>query len=447
MTQSSNYPDILGYITDGARYNLNVVQLALGVRPRVVRAGRPFEAILLVQNASNVNVDLGVQLALPERDAKKQRGMFTARNNRLMIGLRPAEVGYIKLPIGSQPDTAVDNGYCLGMEVKVKPLEKPERIRSTEGGGPIPFESLPEAMIASLDELKKLVFSTDKRFGLRDALEASFSVMPGRLGQIADLQAGWVNLWSMSDHIDQDALIRRYSEVVTERVLPQLKPKYVLDLLLEETNRRFEAAGFPLKPVEALCISGLLAHILDMASPKENVIDYLENPVFNVKLGLEHYTDSQHEEPVAFPAWFEGFLRVIARNEELINVSAKVVSKMLYVDLLRDAIPHAFAMVKTITGEDIGSDAEIDHYRGQLIMHLDGQPGMDFTRGYMPLILGGTIIYDRISVPDQDFEETLRDLGSALEEREPDLGDEDLFVRDMAKGLINRNARQFGFQI
>lgn len=446
MTQAPNYPDILGYITGGERYNLNVVQLALGVRPRVVRAGRPFEAILLVQNASNVNVDVGVQLELPERDARKQKGMFTAHNNRLVVGLRPAEVGYIKLPVASQPDTAVDNDYSLGMQVKVKPLAKPERVRSTQGGGPIPFENLPEQAQITFDELKKLMFSTEKRFALRDALTASFSVMPGRLGQIANLQPGWVNLWSMSDHIDQDVLIQRYSHAILNRVLPQLRPRAVLDLLREETMRRFAEAGFELYPSEAAYIGHLLAHILAMAAPQENTIGNLSNPVFNVQLGLQHYMDSEYTEPVEFPRWFEGFLRIIARNEELMNVAPKVISKMLYIDLLRDAIPYAFMILRTVTGEDIGSDAEIEQHRQQIIDYLSGDTRLDFTHTYMPLVLGGIANSSQTVWPGEDGENLLRELEDALQERTLDLANEDLVVSNMAKDLVNRSARQFGFQ-
>ena len=60
-----NYPDILGFITGGPRLNAGVVQIALATRPRVVRAGRPFEAILLIQNACDANAVSYTHLTLP----------------------------------------------------------------------------------------------------------------------------------------------------------------------------------------------------------------------------------------------------------------------------------------------------------------------------------------------------------------------------------------------
>jgi hypothetical protein len=90
MSDHVNYPDVLGAITGGARCNIGVAQAALAVRPRVVRAGRPFEIILLLQNASGVDVDVTMTLHLPEVDAQKQRGKFVSKTTRLVIGMASA---------------------------------------------------------------------------------------------------------------------------------------------------------------------------------------------------------------------------------------------------------------------------------------------------------------------------------------------------------------------
>src|SRR5258708_3512400 len=86
-----NYPDLLGSITGGARYNINVAQVALGLRPRNVRAGRTFEVILLIQNATDVDIDVTATLQLPPQDTKKKPKRFIAKSERLVVGLRPAE--------------------------------------------------------------------------------------------------------------------------------------------------------------------------------------------------------------------------------------------------------------------------------------------------------------------------------------------------------------------
>lgn len=446
MMHTPNYPDILGYITGGPRYNVNVLQIALGVRPRVVRAGRPFEAVLLVQNASDANVDLGVQMEIPERDAKRQKGMFTAGKNRLVVGLRPAEVGYIVLPIGSQPDTAVDNDYRISMQVKVKPLEKPNRIRTVEGGGAIPFDQLPVDLRGSLDELKKLNFSTEKRFGLGDVLETSFSVMPGRLGQITDLHPGWVNLWSMSDHVDSEALVSRYEDAILHKALPQLKHKFTLDLLIAETNTHFAQAGYPLHPPEALCFAKMLAYVLDQAAPTEDKIDPLTKADLNIKLLLKKHAEDQGDLPPSLPHWFDGFLRAVARNEELISVPTKLISRLMFTHLVRDAAEFSFELIEKITGERIGSPAEMQVYIDQLVTSFDQPDKLDFVHTYMPVMMGGIIIHDRVLGDEEHIEESLRGLSDSLDVRDSEVSDDDLFILKMAKTLISRHSVQFGFE-
>ena len=45
MADATNYPDVLGFLTGGQRSNFGSAQVALAVRPRIVRAGRPFEVL------------------------------------------------------------------------------------------------------------------------------------------------------------------------------------------------------------------------------------------------------------------------------------------------------------------------------------------------------------------------------------------------------------------
>ncbi len=447
MSDTPNYPDILGYITAGKRHNVNVVQVALAMRPRVVRAGRPFEAVLLVQNASDVNVDVGVVMEVPERDARKQKGKFTTGKNRLVIGLRPAEMGYIKLPVNSQADTAVDNDYRISMEVKVKSLGKPNRVRLPEGGGKIVLANLRPEAIEQIEELKKLNFATDKRFGLSDVLEASFSVMPGRLGQIAALQPGWVNLWSMSDHKDQTLLLDHFGEKIVQQALPKLKREHVFAPLLQTTNMHFAAAGYPLQPGEAVMIAKLLTFVLEMAAPKERTVNSLVDPMFDVTRTLEKRADGLSENIPDLPLWFEGLLREVARSEELIRAPAQVVSKLLYPQLLLDTIPYAFNLIKKSTGEDLGTPIEIAQYTGELMQRIEGKSGMDFAHTYMPLVLAGLLVYEQVPMEEEELLQTLRDATEALMVRDGDLTDEDEPLLELTKQVINRTAKQFGFEI
>jgi glyceraldehyde-3-phosphate dehydrogenase (NADP+) len=61
MAGTTNYPDLLGYVTGGDRLNVGIVQVAGAVQPsEPVRAGRTLQVIVLAQNASSADLDLTV---------------------------------------------------------------------------------------------------------------------------------------------------------------------------------------------------------------------------------------------------------------------------------------------------------------------------------------------------------------------------------------------------
>lgn len=443
---SPNYPDVLGYITGGERCNIGVAQLALAVRPRVVRAGRAFEAILLVQNAADVDVDVTAVLHLPEADARRQKGRFISKKSRLVVGLRPAETGYVILPVSCLPDTAVSDDYRLGMEVTVKPLQKPTRVRSPEGGGAFDPENLRPETRQRLEELRALRFSSAKRFGLRDVLEAPFSVMSGRVGPMVDFSADWVSLWTVADLTDSHALLARLGPVMVEQVLPHLRHEHAFAPLLAATRARFAAAGWPLHALEAVFITKALARVLDMALPSDNVFDYLANPTYNVSLTIKQLQAGESTEPV-LPRWAVKLLRALVQNPQIAARPAAALAQTMYTDLLHDAVVHGFDVVKMATGEALGTDDEIAHHVERLIAMLETNAGMDLLHAYVPLVLAGIVLYDRVVLPDDDLGKQLRGMGDVLAERAPERTPDNELVFALTRQLVNRSLLKYGVQI
>ncbi|HEX2905524.1 MAG TPA: hypothetical protein VHO69_01590 [Phototrophicaceae bacterium] len=449
MTDSSqtNYPDVLGHITGGERLNVSAVQMALAVRPRVTRAGRPFEAILLIQNASDVDVDVTATLQIPEFDAKKQKKRFIAKNERLVVGLRPAEVGYVVLPLASLPDTAVSDAYKVGMAVEVKPLGKPRRVRLQEGGGAVVIEYIGDEAQAKIAELKKLAFSTTKRGLVGTVLEAGFSVMSGQIGQLADLKPGWISLWKMSDYYrDESLLLDRYGDLFATKVLPQLKRIKLFNPLMQATLHRFQAAGYKLKPIEAQFITKLLVGILEMSSPKEDAFDYLSDDFYNVTRILTNRSRAE-DGTITMPSWCRGMLRAIDNSELAAEKPAQALATTLYDELLRDAMRHAFKMLKTTTGTELGNDADIEAYIERFLDELhQSKPKLAFTDAYLPLILGGVIFYDRVIMPEEKIGESLMAMAQAIDERASERDEDNELVMKLAEQVVDQALQKYGYK-
>ncbi|MBI5667230.1 MAG: hypothetical protein HZC41_04410 [Chloroflexi bacterium] len=449
MTDASqpNYPDVLGYITGGDRLNVSVVQLALAVRPRVSRAGRPFEAILLLQNASDVDVDVTATLQIPETDAKKQKKRFIAKSERLVVGLRPAEMGYVVLPLSSLPDTAPSDSYKLGMGVDVKPLGKPRRIRQPEGGGAVVLEYIADEAQGKINDLKRLTYSTSKRGLVGTVMEASFGIISGHIGQLADLKPGWVSLWKMSDYYkDERLLVDRYGDLIVAKVLPQLKRLKLFTPLLQATQHRFQSGGYPLKPIEARFIAKLLVGVLEMAAPKEDTFDYLGDDSLNVAELLRQRAASNGNS-VVLPSWCRGMLRAIDQNEQAAERPAHALATTLFDELLRDAARHAFKMLKTSTGVELGSDRDVAAYVERLVADLrKPDRKLAFADAYLPLVTGGIILGDRVTMPEEKIGEALVEIASTLRERGAERNTDNELVFKLAEQVIDQALQKYGYR-
>ncbi|NWG17125.1 MAG: hypothetical protein HXY41_10855 [Chloroflexi bacterium] len=447
-TGTTNYPDILGYITGGERLNVNVVQLALAVRPRVTRAGRPFEAILLIQNASDADVDVTANLQIPELDARKQKKRFIAKTERLVVGLRPAEVGYVVLPLSSLPDTAVSDSYRVGMAVEIKSLGKARRIRLPDGGGPVTLELLSDDTQERLNALKRLTYSTTRHGLVGTVLEAPFSVMSGQFGQLADLKPGWISLWKMSDYYkDERLLLERYGDLLAAKVLPQLKRLKLFGPLRQATLQRFQAGGYALKPLEAIFIAKLLVAVLEMAVPKEDAFDYLSDDRLNVSLLLKKRPASDDSGSVPMPSWCRAMLREIDHNEAAAERPAHALATVLYDELLRDAMRHAFNIIKTVSGVELGSQEDMQAYTEKLIGEIR-QPSrpLTFADAYLPLVIGGLIFFDRVVMPEEKIGESLADMAGVLQERAAERDADNDLIFKLAEQTLDQARQKYGYR-
>lgn len=444
-----NYPDVLGYMTNGARYNLNVVQLALGVRPRVVRAGRPFEAILLIQNASDVPLDVIATLKIPEEDARRQKKKFITKAERLVVGVAAGEVGYVQLPISSMPDTAVGADYKLGMQITVKPKNnaKPNRIRDEAGSGHFMIGSISEQRRAALDELKRLSYATTKKGVLRDVLETTFSVMSGDIGKLADLQPGWVSLWTLADLNDDRLALARHADTLRGVVLPKLVRQKVFKPLLDETLTHFKTGGFELQQVEAVYITKLLTLILEFANPRDHEHG-AHGPLAAGEYNLLPLLDEDRlldSRPINLPAWCSRLLRVIDQDARAAQYPEVAIARYGYEDLLQDAMLYGFKMIEQTLGVDLGKEDDMRQYGAHVVKLLqDGE--IDFNHSYMPLVLGGLAVYDQVVLPREKIGELLNELREALLQRKHTLDADGRTLYDMAEKLIDRAMVKYGYR-
>jgi len=436
----SEYTDILGYITGGPRINSNGLDMALAVIPATVAAGQQFQVLLLVQNATSTPIELNVALNLPGRDAARQKGRFRAQKDAITRRVRPAEVGYLALPVMCHPETAIGDDYKAGVTFNARPLTRATTLRSQNS--PAEPGPMSEPHRAIVTKMRKLNFSASKRLGLRNQLDAPFKIVANKPAQTGGPKTGWHTLWNLADDGSNQQILRQYSDLIEKHLFPRMKQKQVYEPLLRTTEQRFEAAGYPLQPLEAIFIAKLLALAVLMADPGEDSVDNFGSQAFNVAV----YLGRDPAENIALPRWFAGLLRAVAADERIAARPVDYLCDRLYDSLIRDVLPFAFAMIQKTTGEDMGTDNEIGDYTEKFLSLLQ-TGGMDFAHAYLPLVMGGIIVYDRVIVPGEALDETLRGMDDVLMARNAEWDDANDLVFLLTRELVNRSLRLFGFQI
>jgi hypothetical protein len=345
------------------------------------------------------------------------------------------------LPVAVLIDTAPDDHYKVGVEVSIKPKQKAERVRSAEGGEPFQADSLDAEARAHYDELVGLSFSAS-RPPLRSALETTFAVGQARPAPPPDLHARWVSLWTLAN-AESHLLMARYADALKQRVFPRLRRMKMYPMLLEATQQHFADAGYPLQEAEAGLIGKMMALILEYASPRENAHGFMAAGHYAIAPMLDSIQiDGQ---PIAeLPHWFREFLHLVALDERVADHAPRLLTGRLYTALLRDAVEHAFTLVQQTTGQRLGEAPEIAAYANQLAAMIEHKRGLNFQRVYLPLIMGGVLVSDRMLMPGEQQDDMVNTLVNLLPEREASLTSQDADVLELTQQTIHRVTKIYG---
>jgi hypothetical protein len=445
VVNKRDYPDVFGFITDTPPHNVGAVQVAMALREPVARAGRPLEVIMLIQNTSDAPVDVAVRLRLPEKDASGKKGRFITSKERLVVGVEPAEVGYVMLPLSTLPDTAPGRDYSIAMEVNARQLDKGASTVRHACGKRFDPHSLPTERQQQLADLKALEFSTSRRGLLRgNTLEASLGILAGKVGSLVNLKPGWVSLWTLDDHDDVDWLLHKYREPMLKNVLPALRRDALYQPLLEKTAARYTAAGYPLRPIEAAFVTKLLTLIVEYADATNTRQDERRAGHFH----LRPLVDPEHKSPDdrgELPRWVRALLRAVARDERVARVPVKAIPALAYDDLLHDGLMYAFAQVERAAGESLGSGEEMDAYAVEVVQSLKQKSTMNFSYVYMPLIIGSVQVYESLLVEREKPVDLLQELRKTIEERFDERTPDNKAIFSMALNTIDEELRKYGY--
>jgi hypothetical protein len=444
-TSSPNYPDLLGYITGGDRVNVGVVQAAAGLRSPVFPAGNAFEAVVLLQNNSDVNVDVSVGLQLPEQDAARKTERFFIHKDKLNLTLQPAEVGYLMIPMLCLPDTAQGN-YHIGVSINASAHGKPRPVRYPSPSTEVNLDYyffFSEETLYQLGLLRTIAFSTGYRGLIGGMIDMPFQVTPGTGGKFTKLKPRWISLWSLGSHSDARPLLERHRTTFLKDVLPRLNRQTLYTPLFKATQHHLEKAGVPAEAIESHFIVETLLSVIEMAASKSPWLNYPGSEFYYVRQIFERGW-SMDGSPVPLPNWCRGLLALLGLNEAITQYPERAIAGPLYSALVRDGIEHGFQVLRPITASVLGEPGEIRLYSDYFIQLLDRRrAGLTFTELYIPLVLAGVVVSRNGISPRQHHHDLLVRMTELNESRwSPDDEDQQL-AAEIAGEVLHWSLRQY----
>ena len=253
------YPDVLGTITGGTRANVGVVQCALAVYPRVVVQGKPFEALILLQNICDKPIQIEVAMQLPQKDPEGNRFALTTPQMVIPLELGPGETSLLHAPVTVRSPSLPGRGRVVGVRVSATAPQVYSLVRPPDGGRTATMLSM---SAVRLDILRGIGFTAATR--QPGFLVSAFDVLPGQTDIFlqVDLQPRLETLWSVKELAQEQA---KYAALAAQaaHIARTLNRKTVLAPLIAITEQRFGQAGIPLHPGESLHMGKMLTYVME----------------------------------------------------------------------------------------------------------------------------------------------------------------------------------------
>jgi len=356
------YPDVLGQITGGPRINIDALEVAVGIYPKLAYLNQPMELVIVMQNMVDAEMQLKLAVRTPTEDPQGNVVIIETAKSQVGLTLSAGEVGVFRMPVIVRPPTQPTDSLPVRLAIRYR-IGEGKRLRPPGGGAPPSVLSISPF---KLQVLREIDFIAHKWNESADILTVNFGVAPKTLPAESDqLKPRYETLWSQEGLRQEIRLVRAQYEEALQIAHPGATGT-LYPAMLEAVTDRFANRGMPLHPGEAMAIAKMMCYTVEDAPSREPDV-VLENT-----------------------RWFRSLCHVLAANPELIDTPREnILSQRVFEGIIYDALLMGFRIVENKTDEDMGDIAEQINYANRFMQWFSGHGEADLTYVYLPLVLGG----------------------------------------------------------
>jgi hypothetical protein len=382
---TSEYPDILGDLVEARdRAEVNGLHYVASLHPSTIAPGETTHLRLWLQSCWDVPVEVAIVITLPAQPEPT----FSIIQKRTDVPLEPAEVGEVAIPIACTADTRPAD-YILWVKIGAKPKERGLFVRSKENQGHLEGSALSFTTGMGLAASMGLGFKARTQSEKSHPLHVSGLPQPG---PPPNLMPTYLSHWT----VDQLPIQGKARKLVNDQrlyILPQLARQALFVAFLEESQARFEDAQLSLQMGEAIFLSKILTYTIEY---------FLKLP------------DGQ--DGILVPAYSLAYRYDLPTNDPVF-----LVVRADYARIARLACSLSFGLLRQRQRRDIWSLEEQMAVADFLADRVERGGNLPAEFLYLPLLLGGLMVADRVKLGSENLAQSLDLLAKARQQRADEL--------------------------
>jgi hypothetical protein len=397
------YPDVMNDIIDARqRYESGGVQYLSRWSAPAVSAGDTAQLTLVLQSVMDVPVRVALQLALPEPRGKLRRlpqPLFRIFQPNIQLTLADGEVAQLVIPVYVQPH--VPGGeYEFTMHVRSESEQQGARVRSERGEDRLGDLKIHHPQGLGITQIAPCGFVAEKAERQRLALtvrEGEELDEAAKQPEDVDLRPQFQSLWTRED-LDLIAPARREVNERRTFAVPELTTVALYLPFMKESQATFADCGVQLHISEAVFVTKILTHTVTYMMGNAEWQDCLLVPIY---------------------AYAQA-------NEQPTNDALWLVTQLGYMHVVELAIALSFSLVEEMLQREPWDLTEQGVLRNFIVECLNQGAELPVEFLYLPLILGGIAVADKVVLKGETVSDSLRLLGGAKAERSDLFADPDL---------------------
>ena len=401
-------PDVLGAITSARTVVGNTLQCAVGIFPQDAVLNQPVELLILLQSAIDRSMDVTVKVHVPLKDRDGRDLKFNLPSATFQKNLEPLEVGVLHMPVYALEPTPPSQSYPVIVEFQVVPGPEATIVRPPAGGRP---PSILGVSPFHLNVLRDVQFTANVR--KPGQLMGMVKIVPGQFPLEKEVaQAKYESLWTTR-------VLQEEMQAI-EEIKPQarqfshtLTAPNVLVAIRNMTIEKFAGLNMPLHGGEATMIAKLLTYVLD---------DGLE---------LEEGFSLDGSR------WFANLCHLMVGNPGIVSQPGPMFDH-LFPSIVYDAVLLGLSIVHTYLDVDVGDASERRSYAEEVRETFNGQRAMSLSYVYLPLVMAGITLNQRVSLREEILNENINQIKEAMQGRKALAGGGHNEIFELTEALIAR---------